>query len=145
MPAIYVTARNRYGYSVGSTVTVTDAIAATAAANPAWGVPADSVQAQTTTATGPSTETVDRALTVADASARLICAAARTFTVNPGMGFNFGPAAFGAGVVTFAAGATVAGQPPVTINDNRTSGAANPACALVCVGENAYNVVGSKA
>lgn len=87
----------------------------------------------------PNTEAADRPLTSADANRILVCAANRTFTVNSGMPAFFGPAAVGAGVVTFTAGSGVA------ITDNRTTGATNPSCCLMPVGTDTYYVVGSKA
>lgn len=97
------------------------------------------VQPPASDGSAPTTEAADRALTVADSSGILVCAANRAFTVNTGMPASFGPSAVGAGVVTFTAGTGV------TITDNRTTGATNPSCCLVPVGANTYYVVGSKA
>lgn len=83
---------------------------------------------------GPSAFT-SRVLTSADNGAPLICASAQTATVNTGL-----PTAFGCsfkGAISFAGTATVA--------DVRTTGAANPWCALVQTGANTYDVVGGKA
>lgn len=76
-----------------------------------------------------------RALTSADDGYTLVCASAQTATVNTGLPSGFG-CAF-KGTVSFAGTATV--------TDVRTAGGANPWCALVQIGADTYDAVGSKA
>lgn len=78
-----------------------------------------------------------RALAEADNGQTRICASAQTATVNASMPVGFGVAFKGA--ISFTAGAGV------TITDVRTTGAANPWCALVQTGVDTYDVVGAKA
>lgn len=76
-----------------------------------------------------------RALTNADDGDTLICASAQTATVNTGLSSGFGCAFKGA--ISFTGSATV--------TDVRTTGAANPWCALVQTGTDTYDAVGGKA
>jgi hypothetical protein len=76
-----------------------------------------------------------RALTDADNGATLVCGSAQTATVNTGRVSGFGCAFKGA--ISFTGTATV--------TDVRTTGAANPWCALVQTGTDTYDAVGSKA
>lgn len=85
---------------------------------------------------GPSTFTT-RALVAADNSATLICATSQSATVNSGMPTGFGVGA--KGTIAFVQGGGV------TVNDVRTTGAANPWCSLIQTAANTYDVVGSKA
>jgi hypothetical protein len=78
-----------------------------------------------------------RALAASDNGATLICASAQTATVGAGLGAGFGLAAKGG--ISFTAGSGV------TITDVRTTGAANPWCALVQTGTDTYDIVGGKA
>lgn len=76
-----------------------------------------------------------RALTTADNGAPLVCGGSQTATVNTGLGAGFGCSFKG----------TIAFSGTATVNDVRVSGAANPWCALVQTGTDAYDAVGSKA
>lgn len=78
-----------------------------------------------------------RALAAVDNGMTLICASAQTATVNASMPVGFGLAFKGA--ISFTAGSGV------TISDVRTTGAANPWCALTQTGVDTYDVVGTKA
>lgn len=78
-----------------------------------------------------------RALAESDNGQTRICASAQTATVNASMPVGFGVAFKGA--ISFTAGSGV------TISDVRTSGAANPWCALTQTGVDTYDVVGTKA
>lgn len=89
----------------------------------------------TTTVPAPGGFT-SRALVPADDGATLICATAQSATVNSGMPTRFGVAV--KGPISWVAGSGVA------INDVRTTGAANPWCALVQTGPNSYDVVGGR-
>jgi hypothetical protein len=77
-----------------------------------------------------------RTLVSGDNGKVLICASAQTATVNSGLTSGFGVSA--KGLVTFTAGSGV------TVNDIRTTGAANPWCSLTNIGSEIYDVVGSK-
>lgn len=83
----------------------------------------------------PSGEAGDRTLTNADNAKNLICTGSRTFTVNTGLVAGFGCSFKG----------TVAFAGTATITDVRTTGAANPWCALCATGTDTYDIVGSKA
>lgn len=76
-----------------------------------------------------------RALTDADDTDVLICASSQTATVNTGLRSGFGCSFKGA--ISFNGTATV--------TDVRTTGAANPWCALMQTGTDTYDVVGGKA
>lgn len=76
-----------------------------------------------------------RALGVSDDSANLICATAQIATVNTGLPSGFGCSFKGA--ITFNGTATV--------TDVRTTGSANPWCALSQTGPDTYDVIGTKA
>ena len=76
-----------------------------------------------------------RVLTNADDGATLVCGSAQTATVNTGLWSGFGCAIKGS--ISFDGTATV--------TDVRTSGAANPWCALVQTGTDTYDAVGGKA
>ena len=78
-----------------------------------------------------------RALDEADNGQTRVCASAQTATVNASMPVGFGVAFKGA--ISFTAGSGV------TITDVRTTGAANPWCALTQTGVDTYDVVGTKA
>jgi hypothetical protein len=80
-----------------------------------------------------------RNTTDADDAGVFTAASAVTVTVHSGAKAGFGFYVSGAGVVT----ATGAGG--VTITDKRTTGATNPVAALVQVGTNTYELIGSKA
>jgi len=77
-----------------------------------------------------------RALAASDNGATLICSSAQTATVGAGLGAGFG-CAFKGAVSFTGSGATV--------NDVRTTGAANPWCSLVQTGTDTYDIVGGKA
>jgi hypothetical protein len=85
----------------------------------------------------PRTEGATVTLVAADNGGTSITPVACAVTVNTGLGLGFGRGFRGAGVVSFAGSATV--------SDKRTTGAANPTCALLCTGTDTYDVVGSKA
>lgn len=76
-----------------------------------------------------------RSLIDADSGANLICSSPQTATVNTGLESGFGVAI--KGTISFAGSATV--------NDVRTTGAANPWCSLLQTGTDTYDVVGGKA
>lgn len=78
-----------------------------------------------------------RTLTAADNGLTLICSSSQTVTVNTGMAAGFGMVF--KGTISFTAGSGV------TITDVRTTGSANPWCALMQTGVNTYDVVGTKA
>ena len=69
--------------------------------------------------------------------ATMICATAQTATVPTGLQSGFGMSFKGAISFTAASG--------VTLNDLRTSGATNPWCALVQIGTDTYDILGTKA
>lgn len=77
----------------------------------------------------------NRALVNGDNGHNLTCSAARVATVNTGLQTGFG-CSF-KGIITFAGSATV--------NDVRTTGAANPWCALLQTDVDVYDCVGGKA
>lgn len=83
----------------------------------------------------PSGESGSRTLTAGDNGKNLICTGSLTFTVNTGLGTGFGCAFKG----------TVAFTGSATVNDVRTTGAANPWCALMQTAVDTYDVVGDKA
>lgn len=93
-----------------------------------------SIPAPVTGAGVPSAFT-SRALTDADNGGNFICATSQTATVNTGRVSGFGCAFKGA--ISFTGSATV--------TDVRTTGAANPWCALVQTGTDTYDAVGGKA
>jgi len=76
----------------------------------------------------------DRVLTTADAQAPLICTSSPVLTVPLG----FMRRVEAKGTMTFAAASGV------TVNEARTSGAANPWCTLVPTATNVYDMVGGK-
>lgn len=78
-----------------------------------------------------------RALADTDNGMTRVCASAQAATVNAGLPAGFGCAFKGA--ISFVAGSGV------TITDVRTTGAANPWCALVQTAADTYDVVGTKA
>lgn len=78
-----------------------------------------------------------RALADADNGMVLVTTSAQTATVNAGMANGYGVAV--KGQISFVAGSGV------TINDLRSTGAANPWCALTQIAANTYDIVGSKA
>jgi hypothetical protein len=80
-----------------------------------------------------------RNTTDADDAGVITSASAVTVTIHSGAKAGFGFYISGAGVVT------VAGAGGVTVIDKRTTGATNPVAAIVQVGANAYEVIGSKA
>jgi hypothetical protein len=80
-----------------------------------------------------------RNTTDADDAGVFTTASAITATIHLGAKAGFGFYISGAGVVT------VAGAGGVTVTDKRTTGATNPVAAVVQVGTNAYEVIGSKA
>jgi hypothetical protein len=84
---------------------------------------------------GRSAAFTSRTLTNDDDGWNLICGSAQVATVNTGLQVNFG-CAF-KGIITFAGSATV--------NDVRTTGATNPWCAVVNIGSDTYDSVGTKA
>lgn len=92
---------------------------------------------KTTVTAGTSLTT--RSTTDADDAGVFTTASAITVTVHSGAKSGFGFYLSGAGAATFA------GAGGVTVTDKRTTGAANPVCALVQVGTNLYEVIGSKA
>lgn len=87
----------------------------------------------------PGTAMTTRTTTDADDAGIFTTASAATVTVHSGAKTSFGFYISGAGAVTFA------GASGVTVTDKRTTGATNPSCALVQIGTNAYEVIGSKA
>jgi hypothetical protein len=80
-----------------------------------------------------------RNTTDADDAGVFTTASAVTATIHSGAKASFGFYVSGAGVVT------VAGASGVTVTDKRTTGATNPVAAVVQIGANAYEVIGSKA
>jgi hypothetical protein len=80
-----------------------------------------------------------RNTTDADDAGVFTTASAITVTIHSGAKAGFGFYISGAGVVT------VAGAGGVTVTDKRTIGATNPVAAVVQIGVNAYEVIGSKA
>lgn len=85
------------------------------------------------------TAMTSRTTTDADDAGVFTAGSAVTVTIHSGAKAGFGFYVSGAGAVT----ATGAGG--VTVTDKRTTGATNPVAALVQVGANAYEVIGSKA
>lgn len=77
-----------------------------------------------------------RVLVETDNGQTRVCASAQVATVNAGMPVGFGVAFKGPISCTAGSG--------VTITDVRTSGAANPWCALTQTGVDIYDVVGGK-
>jgi hypothetical protein len=86
----------------------------------------------------PGTAMTTRTTTDSDDAGVFTAASAVTVTVHSGAKTGFGFYISGAGVVTFA------GASGVTVTDKRTTGSTNPVAALVQIGTNAYEVVGSK-
>lgn len=78
-----------------------------------------------------------RTLDQTDNGQTRVCASAQVVTVNAAMPIGFGAAFKGA--VSFTAGSGV------TVTDVRTTGSANPWCALTQTGVDSYDIVGTKA
>lgn len=115
-------------------ITAADVGAATAA----QGAKADAAQPKTTVSAGTALGAT-KATTDADDGGTFTAAVNSAVTVHSGAVAGFGFGVSGAGIVTFT------GASGVTVTDKRTSGAANPVCALVQLGANAYEVWGTKA
>jgi hypothetical protein len=96
------------------------------------------LKADKTTVTA-GTALTTRNTTDADDAGVFTTASAITVTIHSGAKAGFGFYVSGAGVVT------VAGAGGVTVTEKRTTGATNPVAAVVQVGANAYEVIGSKA
>jgi hypothetical protein len=96
------------------------------------------LKADKTTVTA-GTALTTRNTTDADDAGVFTTASAITVTIHSGAKAGFGFYISGAGVVT------VAGAGGVTVTDKRTTGATNPVAAVVRIGANAYEVIGSKA
>ena len=80
-----------------------------------------------------------RTTTDSDDAGVFTAGSAITVTIHSGAKAGFGFYVSGAGVVT------VAGASGVTVTDKRTTGATNPIAALVQIGTNIYELIGSKA
>ena len=90
---------------------------------------------QDRTQSGRSSAFTSRAMTNDDDGGNFICGSAQVATINTGLQVNWGVAF--KGIITFAGSATV--------NDVRTTGATNPWCAVVNIGADVYDCVGTKA